>query len=131
MQQNSTRLLTMRTRLSRFLFKIIVFFYKIAYNKSRKVRKSEKEAINMLAELRQKSQITIPKELVSKLGLKEGDKFDIFEQDGMIYLVPVTIYPKQYILELKNEIDELKNKIADGEQQLFDDIDELFNKMEE
>lgn len=85
----------------------------------------------MLAELRQKSQITIPKELVSKLGLKEGDKFDVFEQDGMIYLVPVTIYPKQYILELKNEIEELKNKIADGEQQIFDDIDQLFNKMEE
>jgi len=85
----------------------------------------------MLAELRQKSQITIPKELVQKLGLKEGDKFDIFEQDGMIYLVPVTIYPTQYISELKREIAELKNKIADGKQPVFDDIDELFKNMEE
>lgn len=85
----------------------------------------------MLAELRSKSQITIPKELVAKLGLKDGDKFDVFEQDGIIHLVPVTIYPKQYIQELKNEIDELKNKIAEGEQQIFDDIDELFNRMEE
>ena len=85
----------------------------------------------MLAELRQKSQITIPKDLVLKLGLEEGDKFDVYEQDGIIYLVPVTIYPKQYILELKNEIDELKNKVAEGKQPMFDDIDELFKKMEE
>ena len=28
----------------------------------------------MMAELRQKSQITIPKEIVLKLGLNEGDK---------------------------------------------------------
>ena len=35
----------------------------------------------MLAELRQKSQVTIPKEIITKLGLSEGDKLDIFEQD--------------------------------------------------
>ena len=85
----------------------------------------------MLAELRQKSQITIPKELVQKLGLKEGDKLDIFEQDGIIYLVPVTVYPRQYITELKNEIDTIKTKVAEGEQPMFYDIDELFKKMEE
>ena len=33
----------------------------------------------MLAELRKKAQVTIPKELVDKLGLPEGDKFDVFE----------------------------------------------------
>ena len=38
----------------------------------------------MLAELRQKSQITIPKEIVEKLGLSEGDKLDIRELDGTI-----------------------------------------------
>ena len=36
----------------------------------------------MLAELRQKAQITIPKEIIVKLGLSEGDKLDIFEKDG-------------------------------------------------
>ncbi|HHX93385.1 MAG TPA: AbrB/MazE/SpoVT family DNA-binding domain-containing protein, partial [Clostridiales bacterium] len=35
----------------------------------------------MLAELRPKSQITIPKELVEKLGLSEGDKLEIYEKD--------------------------------------------------
>ena len=36
----------------------------------------------MLAELRQKAQVTIPKEIIVKLGLSEGDKLDIFEKDG-------------------------------------------------
>ena len=34
----------------------------------------------MLAELRKKSQITIPKEIITKLGLNEGDKLDISEK---------------------------------------------------
>ncbi len=85
----------------------------------------------MLAELRQKSQITIPKDIVNNLGLKEGDKFDVFEEDGIIYLVPVTVYPKSYISELKNEIQEVKLKLAENTQPLFDDIDELVKKMED
>lgn len=85
----------------------------------------------MLAELRQKSQITIPKEIVTSLGLKEGDKFDIFEEDGIIHLVPVTVYPKQYIYELKSEINDVKTRLAENKQPLFDDIDELFKKMED
>ena len=36
----------------------------------------------MLAELRQKAQITIPKEIIVKLGLSEGDKLDVFENDS-------------------------------------------------
>lgn len=48
----------------------------------------------MLAELRQKSQITIPKEIIVKLGLSEGDTLDIFEKDGTICIMPVVVYPK-------------------------------------
>ena len=59
----------------------------------------------MLAELRQKSQITIPKEIVELLGLAEGDKFDIFEKDGTICLMPVVAYQKKYLDELRGELD--------------------------
>lgn len=34
----------------------------------------------MLAELRQKSQVTIPKDIIVKLGLSEGDKLDILRK---------------------------------------------------
>lgn len=84
----------------------------------------------MLAELRQKSQITIPKEIIIKLGLSEGDKLDIFEQDGTICMMPVVVYPKKYLDELRGEIDEAKAKIASGEQPVFDSVDALFAKLE-
>jgi AbrB family looped-hinge helix DNA binding protein len=85
----------------------------------------------MLAELRPKSQITIPKELVEKLGLSEGDKLEIYEKDGVICIMPVSVYPKKYLDELKDEIEETKAKIASGKQPVFDNIDALLAKLEE
>lgn len=85
----------------------------------------------MLAELRSKSQITIPKELVDKLGLSEGDKLDISERDGIICIMPVAVYPKKYLDELREEIEQTKIKIASGEQPIFDNVDALFAKLEE
>ncbi|BAE85653.1 AbrB/MazE/SpoVT family DNA-binding domain-containing protein [Desulfitobacterium hafniense] len=86
--------------------------------------------ISMLAELRAKSQITIPKELVDKLGLSEGDKMEIYERDGIICIVPVAVYPKKYLDELREEINDTKAKIASGEQPVFDNVDALFAKLE-
>jgi|GEM_PF-1025155 len=57
----------------------------------------------MLAELRAKSQITIPKEIIVSLGLNEGDKLEITEVDGAIMLMPVAVYPRQYIENLMRE----------------------------
>ncbi len=84
----------------------------------------------MLAELRQKSQITIPKEIIVKLGLSEGDKLDVFEKDGTICMMPVVVYPKKYLDELRGELDEVKAKITSGEQPVFDSVDALFAKLE-
>lgn len=84
----------------------------------------------MLAELRSKSQITIPKNLVEKLGLVEGDKFEILEDNGTIYLVPVEVYPKKYLDELREEIRQVKAKLSSGEQLVYDSVDALFEKLE-
>jgi AbrB family looped-hinge helix DNA binding protein len=84
----------------------------------------------MLAELRVKSQITIPKELVERLGLSEGDKLEIFEKEGLICIMPVTVYPKKYLAELREEIEEVKARIASGEQSVFDNVDALFARLE-
>jgi len=85
----------------------------------------------MLAELRPKSQITIPKELVERLGLSEGDKLEVFEQNGTICMMPVAVYPKKYLDELKDEIEETKARIASGEHPVFDNVDALLVKLEE
>ena len=84
----------------------------------------------MLAELRTKSQITIPKEIVASLGLAEGDKLEVYERDGVICLMPVTVYPKKYVDELRREIDSLKADIKSGKNVAFDSIDSLFNELE-
>lgn len=84
----------------------------------------------MIAELRQKAQVTIPKEIIVKLGLSEGDKLDIFEKDGAICIMPVAVYPKKYLDDLKEEIRDVKAKIASGEQPVFDSVDALFEKLE-
>ena len=85
----------------------------------------------MLAELRAKSQITIPKELVDKLGLYEGDKLDVYEKDGIICIMPVVVYPKKYLEKLREEIEVTRAKIASGEQPVFSNLDALFAKLEE
>ena len=84
----------------------------------------------MLIELRQKAQVTIPKEIIVKLGLSEGDKLDIFEKDGSICLMPVVVYPRKYLAELREEISGVKAEIASGEQPVFDSVDALFDKLD-
>ena len=84
----------------------------------------------MLAELRVKSQITIPKEIINSLGLSEGDKFEVFEKDGTICLVPVVVYPKKYMEELKTEVAMMRERMESGEQPMFDDVDALFAHLE-
>ena len=85
----------------------------------------------ILAELREKSQITIPEELVEKLGLYEGDKLEVFEQDGLICIMPVVVYPQKYLDEIQEEIEIINAKIASGEQPIFDNIDDMIAKLEE
>lgn len=84
----------------------------------------------MLAELRQKSQITIPKEIVTKLGLSAGDKLEIVEKNGAIYMMPVVVYPKKYVDDLRREIADTKEKLAAGKLPVFDSVDALLADLE-
>jgi len=84
----------------------------------------------MLVELRTKSQITIPKEVVERLGMKEGDRLELAETDGVIRLMPVTVYPKRLLDDLKREVEEVKDRIAEGTQPMFDGIDSLLYELE-
>lgn len=84
----------------------------------------------MLARLCQEAQVTIPKEIIVKLGLSEGDKLDISLKDGYICIVPVAAYPPKYLDELQEEINDIKAKITSGEQPVFDSVDALFEKLE-
>ena len=81
----------------------------------------------MLAEIRGRSQITIPAEIIKKLGIAEGDKFDIMEKDGGIFLCPVVVYPKDKIAKiakiLKESESDTKKKTA------FESVEDMFSDM--
>lgn len=84
----------------------------------------------MLVELKAKSQVTIPKEIVSLMNLSQGDKFEIIEESGRIVLIPLEVYPKNVIDELKASVEDIKAKIDNGERPVFDSIDALFDELD-
>jgi len=48
----------------------------------------------MILTLREKSQITLPKEVVAELEIKKGDNLEIIVQDGKIIITPVLVIDK-------------------------------------
>lgn len=81
----------------------------------------------MLVELRNRSQITIPAEIIRKIGVKPGDKFEVIEKDGGIFLLPVVVYPKaemKRVAMLVKEADDTADKLK-----AYDSVDQLFQDM--
>jgi len=83
----------------------------------------------MLVEMRGRSQITIPSEIVKNLGIKEGDQFEVIEKDGGIFLCPVVIYPKKEMVRIARLIKETEAEYKSGELKAYDDIDKMFIDM--
>ena len=81
----------------------------------------------MLAEIRGRSQITIPAEIIKKLGISEGDKFDIVEKDGGIFLCPVVVYPKDKLAKIAKLIKDSEADVKD--QHAFESVEEMFADM--
>ena len=79
----------------------------------------------MIAELRPKSQVTIPKPIIDRLGLSAGDKLEIFDDNGMICIMPVAVYPKGYVDKILADVENMKKEIEAGRQPVFDNVDEL------
>lgn len=81
----------------------------------------------MLAEIRGRSQITIPAEIIKKLGICEGDKFDIVEKDGGIFLCPVIVYPKDKLLKIAKLIKDSETELS--AQESFNTVEDMFADM--
>ncbi|MBQ2615544.1 MAG: AbrB/MazE/SpoVT family DNA-binding domain-containing protein, partial [Synergistaceae bacterium] len=75
-----------------------------------------------VAVLRSHSQITISAPVVSSLGLKEGDQLEIFADNGKISMIPVAVYPDDYVEQLRRETAELRDNIKSGKQPVFDSV---------
>ena len=77
----------------------------------------------MLVELRSRAQLTIPAEIVRKIGAEEGDKFDVVAKDGGIFLCPVVVYPKEKLEKIAKIL-----KGADQRKE-YDDVETMFADM--
>lgn len=79
----------------------------------------------MLAELKDKSQVTIPKSVINELGLARGDMFDVVVSDGTVVLVPVVVYPKAKAERLEALAKVARVSAAAGEADVYDDVEDL------
>ena len=84
----------------------------------------------MLIELRKKSQITLPKEIVNKLNLEEGDKFEVSIENGIIKLEPVAVYKVQYIAKLVEEVQILREEV-NCKYHVSNSVDDLMKKLKD
>jgi AbrB family looped-hinge helix DNA binding protein len=79
----------------------------------------------MLVELKDKSQVTIPKAVVRQLGLKRGDMFDVVVHDGVVMMVPVVVYPRAKAEELEALAASARESAATGKADVYDDVEDL------
>jgi len=85
----------------------------------------------MIIELRKKSQVTIPKEIVTELNLHEGDRLDISVKDGVIVIEPVAVYSKSYIQKLEDTIMRISEESTMYNVGPFKSVEEAINYLEE
>jgi AbrB family looped-hinge helix DNA binding protein len=84
----------------------------------------------MIIDLRKKSQVTIPKEVVNELNLNEGDHLDISIKDGVIIIEPVAVYSKSYIKKLENTVMRINEEPVDYNVGPFKSVEEAINYLE-
>lgn len=82
-----------------------------------------------ILELRKKAQVTIPFELVTKLGLKPGDKLEVIEKDGGIFITPVVVYPKSEMERIGKLIKVAEEESQYGSSKVYDKVSDAFKAM--
>lgn len=105
-------------------------YYIIGISDIQKVRKG----VNvMITQLRGRSQITIPKNIIDTLGLKEGDNLNIEIVDGKIIVKPVVMVPKNqawfWTDEWQSAEKEVDKDIKSGKIKTASNIDDLMKDL--
>lgn len=85
----------------------------------------------MLIELRKKSQITIPKEIVNELNLEEKDQLEISVKNGVIMIEPVAVYSKSYIQKLEETVMRINEDPSKYNVGPFKSVEEVISYLEE
>jgi len=76
--------------------------------------------------MRDKNQLTLPKEIVKKLNLKKDDTFQVVLEDNKIIITPVSIVETKLLDDLKEAFEDIKQgkvKSHSTVEALFKDLD--------
>lgn len=85
----------------------------------------------MIIELRKKSQVTIPKEIVTGLNLQEGDHLDISIKDGAIIIEQVAVYSKSYVQKLEDTVMRINEEPSKYSVGTFKSVEAAIEYLEE
>jgi len=107
----------------------------IGYNQNIRYSESKKEVRIMLTQLRGRSQITIPKNIIDTLGLKENDNLNIEVENGKIIINPVVVIPKDqawfWADEWQLSEKEVDEEVKSGKIKTANSIDELMKDLKD
>ena len=88
----------------------------------------------MITKLRERSQITLPTEIVKKLKLQSGDNLDVFVEDDKIIIKPVLIIDRSqawfWSEEWQEKEKEVEVDIEKGRIHKAKNVDDLIDELE-
>ena len=100
------------------------------------IRNSYKGAIqNMLdlVKLRSRAQVTLPKEAVKTLNLKEGDNLSVEVANGKVIMTPVAVIPRDELWawssKMRGVIEKSRLEAKEGNLKGYDSVEELWQDL--
>ena len=89
--------------------------------------------MSSLVKLRNRAQITLPKEAVKMLNLKEGDNLSIEVSNGKVIITPVAVIPKDELWawspNIRSAIEEGKQEAQKGTLREYTSVGELWDDL--
>ncbi|MBS3983781.1 MAG: AbrB/MazE/SpoVT family DNA-binding domain-containing protein [Dethiobacter sp.] len=87
-----------------------------------------------LIKLRNRAQITLPKEVVKTLGLKNGDDLEIEIKRGRVIITPIAVIPKDELWawkpEIRAAIEEGRKEVREGKLKTYVSVDEMWDEID-
>jgi len=87
-----------------------------------------------LVKLRSRAQITLPKEAVKILKLKEGDNLSIEVDNGKVIITPVAVIPKDELWawspEMRSALEKSKLEAKQNNLKEYNSVEELWNDLQ-
>ena len=87
-----------------------------------------------LVKLRSRAQVTLPKEAVKTLKLKEGDNLSVEVANGKVILTPIAVIPRDELWawssKMRGVIEKSRLEVNEGNLKEYDSVEELWQDLQ-